>query len=64
MARYRIKQRPSLLVHGAAVFEVEERHRFGWEYRNLFFTLEDAEEYIAQLRSTKPLKCKIIKEYD
>ena len=64
MARYRIMQRPSYCTPSRAVFEVEERFLFWWEYRDLFFTLEEAEQCIAQLRLAKPVERKIVKEYN
>jgi len=64
MARFRIKQRPSFVFPGKAVFETEERHLFWWDHRGIHLSLEEAEQRIAELRSTTPVQTKIVKEYD
>lgn len=64
MARYRIKQRPSHGAPGVAIFEVEKRCLWWWEYRGLYLSLEEAEERIEALQTVKEVETKIIKEYD
>jgi hypothetical protein len=64
MARYRIKQRPSCVTPGQAIFVVEERWLLWWEDRGLHLSLEGAEKRIEELRSMTSVPIKIVKEYD
>jgi hypothetical protein len=64
MASFRIKQCPSYSTPGMAVFEVQERRLFWWEYRGLFFSLEEAERRVVELKTTQPVETKIVKEYN
>jgi hypothetical protein len=64
MARYRIKQRPSCATPGNAIFETEERVLLWWEYRGMHFSIEEAEQHVAEMQENIPIKTKIIKQYD
>jgi hypothetical protein len=64
MARFRIKRRPSYCTPGRAVFDVEERCLFWWEYRGMYLSLEGAEQEVEELKTMQPVKTKIMKEYD
>jgi hypothetical protein len=64
MARFRIKRRPSYCTPGRAVFDVEERCLFWWEYRGMYLSLEGAEQEVEELKTMQSVKTKIMKEYD
>ena len=64
MARFRIKRRPSHCTPGRAIFDVEERRLFWWEYRGMYLSLEEAEQRAEELKAIQPVQTKIMKEYD
>lgn len=64
MARYRIKQKPSVCTAGQRMFEAEERCLLWWEPLGTFLTFEAAEQRIQELQTIKPVETKILKEYD
>ena len=64
MARFRIVQRPSVTSPGEALFEVEKRRLFWWEYAGLELSFEMAEQRVKELQNSTPVETKIIKEYD
>ena len=64
MARYRIMQRPSSANPGDAFFETEERGLLRWHFRGIHWTLESAEQHVAEMKAIHPVKTKIIKQYD
>jgi hypothetical protein len=64
MARFRIVQRPSAVIPGEAIFEVEKRRFFWWDFAGLELSFEMAERRVKELQDSTPVKTKIIKEYD
>jgi len=64
MARFRIKQCPSLLNPGEPIFVIQERWLFFWLEVGLKLSLEDADCLVRVLQKSKPVETKVIKEYD
>jgi hypothetical protein len=63
MARFRIVRRPSVSNPGQAIYEVEERRFFRWEYRGLDLSMEEAKARVARLMNTQAVKVTVVKEY-
>jgi hypothetical protein len=63
MARFRIVQRPLPNNPTRAIFEVEERRFFWWEWRGHHLSMEDAEARVTGLMNTQTVKVKVVKEY-
>lgn len=64
MGRFRIVRRPSVNNPSQAIYEVEERCFFWWEYRGLDFSMAMAEARVAKLMTSQPVKTKIVREYN
>lgn len=63
MARFRIVQKPSYCSPGRALFDVEERCLFWWEYRGFHLSLQEAEDHVEALKKEVPVERMVIKEY-
>lgn len=64
MARFRIVQSNSCFRPGIVVFGVEERFWFWWDPRGLFYTIAEAERFVAELKAVPRIERKVIKEYN
>lgn len=64
MARYRIVRRCSFVRAGIPIFEVEERCWWWWEPRGICTSLAEAELRIVELKTAKPIKRQVVKEYN
>jgi phage pi2 protein 07 len=49
MARFRIVQKPSILDPRRPAYEVQEKELWGWNFRNVFNDLNEAEEWTIKL---------------
>ena len=68
MARYRIKQVPSVVRRGAPLYQVEKRGLLFWKVIYFYCNLELAESYVEELlkedEAFNQIETKIIKEYN
>lgn len=68
MARYRIKQVPSVTRRGVPLYQVEKRRFFLWDTVELYFNLELAKSHVEELlkeeEAFNQIENKVIKEYN